>query len=422
VDDHTVRFHLTSPIAGFIYAATQPIVPAHLLRGIPIAELPDSDVGRRPVGSGPFRMIRLDPEAAFLSPAALLAPPEEFIAGSTAPPATDALATPAPTRRPNRPLPYLPSIEFRFFDDPAALARAYRAGEIDAASGLPADVASDLGGRADSRLVRYPGSTVTTVLLNLRPDHPQFRTADVRRGLLTAIKRTVIATSILFSTARAASGPIPPASWAFDSAAAPAEPYDPSAAAKALGDAGWTRAPAGWSLPGTTAILTIELLTPDSTSHPTAALTAARVADDWRAIGLEVSVVELSAADYAARLRSGDFDAAIADLNLGLDPDLYPLLASSQVTERGTNVIGLQDPELDELLTAARAPGALETRVAAYAAIQARVAAQDYRLPLDFPDRVVVFRDTVEGPRIRQVSDLRDRFWDVLTWRLADGR
>jgi peptide/nickel transport system substrate-binding protein len=54
VDDHTVRFHLTSPIAGFIYAATQPIVPAHLLRGIPIAELPDSDVGRRPVGSGPF--------------------------------------------------------------------------------------------------------------------------------------------------------------------------------------------------------------------------------------------------------------------------------------------------------------------------------------------------------------------------------
>jgi hypothetical protein len=56
------------------------------------------------------------------------------------------------------------------------------------------------------------------------------------------------------------------------------------------------------------------------------------------------------------RLARGDFQVAVADLAIGLDPDLYPLLASSQTVTGGSNVIGLQDPKLDKLLEAARAP------------------------------------------------------------------
>jgi hypothetical protein len=33
-----------------------------------------------------------------------------------------------------------------------------------------------------------------------------------------------------------------------------------------------------------------------------------------------------------------------------------------------------------------------------------------------------VIRDTVSGPVPRQVADPSDRFWDVLTWRLAADR
>ena len=43
-------------------------------------------------------------------------------------------------------------------------------------------------------------------------------------------------------------------------------------------------------------------------------------------------------------------------------------------------------------------------------------------LPLAFADESIVIRDTVEGPAVRQVADQADRFWDVLTWRLAEGR
>ena len=44
-----------------------------------------------------------------------------------------------------------------------------------------------------------------------------------------------------------------------------------------------------------------------------------------------------------------------------------------------------------------------------------------YMLPLAFRDDYVVFRDSVVGPGSRAVGGPGDRFWDVLTWRLADG-
>jgi hypothetical protein len=43
-------------------------------------------------------------------------------------------------------------------------------------------------------------------------------------------------------------------------------------------------------------------------------------------------------------------------------------------------------------------------------------------LPLFFQDDLVVVDSRVDGPTIRSLADLSDRYWDVLTWRLADGR
>ena len=53
------------------------------------------------------------------------------------PGATDSLATPLATPRPNRPVPYLAGMDFTFFDDPQELADAFRSGGLDAVSGLP---------------------------------------------------------------------------------------------------------------------------------------------------------------------------------------------------------------------------------------------------------------------------------------------
>ena len=72
---------------------------------------------------------------------------------------------------------------------------------------------------------------------------------------------------------------------------------------------------------------------------------------------------------------------AVADLRIGLDPDLYPLLASSQTLTGGSNVMGVQSATLDELLEKARAPGAPSVRRAAYSALQKHLAQGRYMLP-----------------------------------------
>jgi ABC-type transport system substrate-binding protein len=112
---------------------------------------------------------------------------------------------------------------------------------------------------------------------------------------------------------------------------------------------------------------------------------------------------------------------AVLPLAIGLDPDLYPLLAASQTRTGGSNLSGLQDPELDKLLVAARTPVDATARTTAYAELQKRLVANTYVLPLAFRDEYVVFRSTVHGPQSRPIGGPWERYWDVLTWRLADG-
>ena len=416
-----VRFTLKTPLGGFMQALTQPIAPAHLLGEVPIASLADDPFGGRPVGSGPFALTDLTPTSASLVPAEIVLETES--PSPTAGSSPDSLTTPAPTLRPSRPLPYLAGIELRFYTDVDALVRDFRAGDLDGASGLaPAD-AIELGSMDGARLVRYPGSTLTAVLLNLRPGHPEFSPAAVRTSLMAALNRERLIQESFAGVAAPATGPIPPVSPMFDPAADPAVAYSRGAAEAGLKAANWTKDAKGWRLPSAKQPLSLEVLSPTKASNPGLYEAAEAVVRDWTAIGLTAKHVALPPAEFVGeRLSTGTFQVAVADLRIGLDPDLYPLLASSQTLTGGSNVIGVQSAELDTLLEKARAPGSASARLAAYSALQKALAAGRYLLPVAFADEVVVLRDTVQGPAIRQVTDGSDRFWDVLTWRLAVGR
>jgi peptide/nickel transport system substrate-binding protein len=208
----------------------------------------------------------------------------------------------------------------------------------------------------------------------------------------------------------------------FDAAMSKAVAFDPTAAGKLLAAAGWKRSGGSWTPKAWPQQIVIELISPEESANPVAYAVAAAVVDAWHGIGLAVRHVPLPAAELIGdRLGKGEFQVAVVPLAIGLDPDLYPLLAASQTRAGGSNVIGLQDPELDKLLVAARTPFDEAARIAAYRALQARLAASTYVLPLAFRNEYVVFRNTVSGPSARPLGTSGDRYWDVLTWRLADG-
>lgn len=417
----TVAITLSNPLGGFLQAATQPIAPAHLLADVPVAALADEPFGRRPVGSGPFALVRLDAETAELAPSAVVTPSDEPAPNASGA-LVDSLATPAPTARPTVATPNLAGIEFRYFDDAADLAAAYRSGQLDAASGLPPDIAAGLAATPGSRMLRYPGSTLTAVLLNQRPHHV-FTSPELRTALLAAIDRPGLIEEAFAGLAGRAPGLIPPASRLFDPDATIDVAYSRSAAQKGLKAAGWKKVDGKWRRSADTKPRAFELISPDAESNPGLYAAAAAVAADWNRVGIEVTHVPLPPGEFARdRLATGDFTIAVADLAIGLDPDLYPLLASSQTLTGGSNVIGLQDPVLDKLLVAARKPGSVANRTSYYSKLQVQLAKSLYILPLAYADEAIVVRDTVQGPQIRQVADRSDRFWDVLTWRLAADR
>jgi peptide/nickel transport system substrate-binding protein len=417
VDPLTVTLTLDTPLGGFLQAATQPIAPAHLLANTNPAELPTSPFGTHPIGSGPFQLVTLDQNRAVLDAAQPPAP-----ASSTEPRPSSAITpgTASPGPEEAFPLPYLAGMEFDYFDDAASLRAAWERGTLDAASGLPPADAAALGTTPGARLLRYPSSTLLAVDLNLRAGHTTFTDPAVRRALLAAIDRNAILSDPLLGFGTTADALIP--AWApeFDPGVNAAVPFDTTAAQASLRKAGWKETATGWIPKGATAELKLTLLSADAASNAVAFATADAVARAWRSIGLTVAHESLPAADLlSSRLRPGNYDAAVVPLVIGLDPDLYPLLASSQTRTGGANLSGVQDTALDALLAAARAPGSPESRLAAYKALETSLASSLYILPLAFRDEVVVLRSTVDGPAPRPVGGPGDRFWDVLTWRLA---
>jgi peptide/nickel transport system substrate-binding protein len=424
-DPLTVSLTMTTPLGGFLVAATQPIAPAHLLAEVPAAQLSTDPFGRHPVGSGSYRLAVLDTSRAIL----IAATPGVSTTGADATPnfatpvPTDSLGTPVPTLPSGLPAPYLDTIEFQYFDDVGALRAAWERGDLDAASGLLPEDAEALGGEPGSRLLRYPSATLLAVVLDLRTSRKEFLDPKVRRALLAAIDRGALLDGPLAGLGQPADSLIPPWSPEFDAGASRGIAFDTAAAQAALRAVGWKKTTAGWTPKGASEPLAIEILCPEQDVNPVAYAAANAVALDWQAIGLPVRVIPLPAAELVGEhLRSGEFQAVVVPLVIGLDPDIYPLLASSQTRTGGSNVSGLQDTSLDKLLAAARAPGTAAARLAAYKALQAKLSASQYILPLVFRDEVIVLRDTVQGPVARPIGSPGDRFWDVLTWRLADGR
>jgi peptide/nickel transport system substrate-binding protein len=273
-------------------------------------------------------------------------------------------------------------------------------------------------------MLRYPGTTLAAILPNLHPDHPGFGDPRVRAALFQVLDRDRVVSDAFGGLAVRADGLIPPSSPLFAGSVTPRVKRDLSAAAKALRDVGWVEHKDGWHISESAPDpQTLELLVPTQAADPTLFAVGSQVAADWRALGFAVDVLERDPAVLAAdHLRTGDFDLAVVEVAIGHDPDLYPILASSQTRTGGANVVGLQDPALDALLVAARAPGDEAERIKAYAGLQKRLAGGTYLLPIAWPEVVVVTSNRLAGPVVHEVADGSERFGDVLTWRLADDR
>ncbi len=417
-DDKTVVMTLDAPVSGFVAAATQPLLPAHLLAGQPLADIPTGDFSRHPIGTGPYTLVDIDDQRAILLPTATLGAPATD--ESPAPPTVDPFASGSPDPASSEAAP-LDQIELDFFADDASAADAFRSGTVDAVAGLAPAVQATVQGLPGVDQIVYPTTTLSTVMLNLRPEHPELSDPRTRKALLGAIDRDTLIADVMGGDARSADALVPPAWALYDPDAVKPVKYDPKASARLLKDAGWKKVDGKWRAPGARKDYQLELLTVPADVNPRLNAVGRFVRDAWTRLGMTVNLVEVPVSDLADRLGTADFTASVLDVTLGLEPDLYPLLASSQARAAGSNISGYQDPKLDALLEAARAQGTHDERAKAWSALLTALNDRQPMLPLAWLDDVVLARG-LEGATTRLITGPGDRFWDVLAWRLAADR
>ena len=386
----TVRFTLPDVYAPFAGSTTVPLLPVHILSGVPFSELSRHPFNRQPIGTGPFRVTEVDARQV------TLVRNDDFY-----------------RTKPARPRAYLDRFVLRFYRDGSEALAALARGEIDGTGGLSPQDAGRARTLKAVDLLSLPTNDFTALFLNVRPNRAVFRDRAVRLAIATAVDRGRVLQVAADGRGSVAEQFVPSSSWAF---ARDIPRISPSAAeAKALLDgADWKDHDGNGIRDKGGVPLTFAI----STSDEPARLAAARqIADDLTNIGIAVEVRAVTFADLVDHVaRQRDFDALLVGITVGTDPDPYPFFHSSQVSDPGDNFSGYSTLAMDRLLEQARRTVDQSKRRELLGQAFTAIAADLPVLFLYYSDYLYAQSRTLKGFKVAPVNDPTQRFWNVEEW------
>ncbi len=144
------------------------------------------------------------------------------------------------------------------------------------------------------------------------------------------------------------------------------------------------------------------------------------MADQWSQLGISVDVVTLGAG-LGDRLRSHNFQAAVAELVLTGDPDPYPMWDQTQI-ENGQNYAGWDNSEASAALEESRSTVDRQERKVLYDKFQ-RIFADDVpALIIANPVYTYAVDQAVKLVQVGPLVTPSDRFRNVADWYLNTRR
>jgi peptide/nickel transport system substrate-binding protein len=368
-DRYRVVIHMSRPWAPavatfFTYGVhPMPIVPSHLLEGR--GPLRTSDFNERPVGTGPFALVR-------------------WARG-------DRLMFAANARY-YRGAPKVSTVVVREIPDINTDLTMLRTGALDWSLLSPAQRIG-LGNAAGIGFVYAPFSGFGAMAFNCR--QPPFDDPRMRRAVALAIDRPRMSRDITHGQYPVADSDQPPFSWAYDPTVRQ-PPFDARAADEELDALGWLRGPDGMRRKNGKPLSIVFATFPEG---DTAVRTAVYVQALLRARGIEVSVKKVTVAQFylpkseGGLLMSGRFDLAYLAWRTGEDPDDSDLVTCEGIA----NFAGYCNRRVDALEERALAAANQNVRRALYRKIQAQFAADLPYLFLYAPTYGFAVRDGMRG-------------------------
>ena len=389
-DAHTVVFVLEEPFAPFVHYTTFGLLPAHLLKDVPPADLTSHSFNLRPVGTGPFVVREVTEKHVLLEV-------NESYYGTR---------------------PYLDSFELLLYPDYASVFAAYTRGEIHAISHLgAADTEKALANPALD-LFCAPLSGYGLVFLNL--ERPVFQDKEVRQALMLATDRQQLVSHTLRNQAIVADGPVPATSWTY-SPSATKYTYDPQAAIAQLEKAGWVDNDGDGVREKDELKLEFALLTNDDQTRIQLINELTR---QWAEVGIRAIPQTVGVAGLVRDfLQPRNYDALLyAWQRLPTDPDPYTQWHSTQRQGTGQNYVGYASEAADLLMEQSRRTTDENQRAELYRQIWDILASDVPAIPLFHPVYCYAVDKQIHDVRLGPLYDYPDRFRTVADWYINQRR
>jgi peptide/nickel transport system substrate-binding protein len=401
LDRLSVRFDLPQPYSPFLSFTTLGLLPAHLLRNSPAADLADAPFWAAPLGAGRWRIV---------AGRGTLTPTPGAPAGPTPDPDRGLLLEPNP-EYPDTPL--LHRLWFRFYPTAGALLAAFDQREVDGIGSVEPEAVAGLQGRSDVQLFSAAQPATQLILLNLRL--PLFDRRETRQALLQALDRPALVQAAMSGQGQVAQSPLLSSSWAYRPVLG-RYGYSPVQAAALLDAAGWADDGQGRRSRDDVP-LRFTLAYPSDNAN--VAMLAAAVQAAWRRIGVQAELRAVPRDQLLSEyLQPRTFEAVLIGWRgTANDPDVYQLWHSTQATAPGFNFAGFRNDRADQTLEAARQTLKRAERVRGYSDFQEIFAEELPSLPLYYPRYTYAVSRRVQGVSLPPVlADPSSRFLSLAGW------
>jgi peptide/nickel transport system substrate-binding protein len=365
-DERTVRVRYKEAFVPALESWGIGIVAKHVYEG---GDFNSHPANRRPVGTGPYRFVEWKTDEKIE-----LVANEDYFEGR----------------------PYLDRYVYRIIPDSAVQFLELRQESIDTMGLTPDQYQAYPEFFRAYEKFRYPAFSYSYLAFNL--DNPLFSDRRVRAAVAHALDKKEIIDGVLLGFGRPATGPFPPASWAFDPAV-PDRAHDPALARALLKEAGWEdRDGDGW-LDKDGKAFAFTVLT--NQGNKMRELAAVILQNHLAKVGIkaEVRILEWSSFlhNYVDKKK---FDAVILGWNLSRDPDQFSIWHSSQRGEGRYNFMGYASAEVDDILEKGRREFDFEKRKALYRRMHAVLAEDLPYVFLYYPESLPAVHKRLRGPEV----------------------
>ena len=382
-DDSTALLRFRSAQPGFPPLLCElPMLPAHLLRDVPRADMRRAAFSLAPVGNGPFKFVERVAGQRWV-----------FERNDAFPPS---LGGPPRMRR----------LVIAVVDEPTTKFAGLASGDLDFA-GIAPGMAALAARDPTMRVLDYPVLQATGLLFNTH--RPPFDDVRVRRAVALSIDRSRLVQAALAGFGRPASGPVAPES---PFALAGEATSDSRAADSLLDAAGWRRAPGGPRARGGKA-LSFELLTVGSGDQAVEQLVQADLAE--RGITMEIRVVEFGSFLSKARSSPKTFDLLLTGIPGDLSLAYLSAMYDGRLRGSALDYADYHTARLDSLFARTREAATRDAQVAAWHDVQSELAR-------DMPAAWLFHSRGLQGVSRRMLDvhmDLRGELASLSRWHVA---